>query len=189
MSSSTIAARDSHQRVYRMVIAGLLCAIGIVIPMFMPRVAIGPMSFTLASHVAIFIGMFISPSVSIVVCIGTTLGFFVTATPIIALRAASHIVFGIVGAYLLQKHPQLIEKPVSSLLFNMGLAVIHAVCEVLVVLPFFFMGTLFTAEQLTNGLTMSVFVLVGLGTLIHSMIDYTIAVIIWKPLRRVVRKA
>ena len=71
----------------------------------------------------------------------------------------------------------------------MGLAVIHAVCEVLVVLPFFFMGTLFTAEQLTNGLTMSVFVLVGLGTLIHSMIDYTIAVIIWKPLRRLVRKA
>ena len=58
-----------------MVLAGVLCAVGIVVPMFMPRIVLGPMSFTLASHVAVFLGMFISPAVAVAVCIGTTLGF------------------------------------------------------------------------------------------------------------------
>ena len=49
-------------RLYHMVLAGVLCAVGIVVPMFMPRIVLGPMSFTLASHVAVFLGMFISPA-------------------------------------------------------------------------------------------------------------------------------
>lgn len=42
-------------RLYHMVLAGVLCAVGIVVPMFMPRIVLGPMSFTLASHVAVFL--------------------------------------------------------------------------------------------------------------------------------------
>ena len=64
---------------------GTVC-IGIVVPMLMPKIVIGPMSFTLASHVAIFIAMFISPKLAAVVCLGTTLGFFMTTPVIIALR-------------------------------------------------------------------------------------------------------
>ena len=60
-------------RLYHMVLAGVLCAVGIVVPMFMPRIVLGPMSFTLASHVAVFLGMFISPAVAVAVCIGTCL--------------------------------------------------------------------------------------------------------------------
>ncbi len=114
-------------RLYHMVLAGVLCAVGIVVPMFMPRIVLGPMSFTLASHVAVFLGMFISPAVAVAVCIGTTLGFFLT-TPAIILS-----------------------------------------------------GALFTPEQLANGFVTSVVLLVGLGTLVHSMLDYSISILIWKP--------
>ena len=82
-----------NNKVFFLVLSGLLCAIGMVVPMFMPKIVLGPMSFTLASHVAVFLAMFISPIMAVAVCIGTTLGFFMTTPFIIALRAASHIVF------------------------------------------------------------------------------------------------
>ncbi len=52
---------------------------------------------------------------------------------------------------------------------NLGLAVLHALGEVLVVAPFFFSGYMFTPEQLSNGFIMSVIVLVGAGTVLHSV--------------------
>ena len=42
-------------------------------------------------------------------------------------------------------------------------------------------GALFTPEQLANGFVTSVVLLVGLGTVIHSMLDYSISILIWKP--------
>ena len=161
-------------RLYHMVLAGVLCAVGIVVPMFMPRIVLGPMSFTLASHVAVFLGMFISPAVAVAVCIGTTLGFFLTTPAIIALRAASHIVFAAIGAFYL-------KKPVASAIFNFVIALMHAAAEMIVVTPFFMSGALFTPEQLANGFVTSVVLLVGLGTVIHSMLDYSISILIWKP--------
>ena len=56
------------KNINQLVLAGVLCGIGIVVPMLMPKIVIGPMSFTLASHVAIFIAMFISPKLAAVVC-------------------------------------------------------------------------------------------------------------------------
>ena len=168
-------------RLYHMVLAGVLCAVGIVVPMFMPRIVLGPMSFTLARHVAVFLGMFISPAVAVAVCIGTTLGFFLTTPAIIALRAASHIVFAAIGAFYLKKHPDTIEKPVASAIFNFVIALMHAAAEMIVVTPFFMSGALFTPEQLANGFVTSVVLLVGLGTVIHSMLDYSISILIWKP--------
>ena len=101
----------TKNKLYHMVLAGILCAIGIVVPMFMPRIVLGPMSFTLASHVAVFLGMFISPAVAVAVCIGTTIGFFLTTPAIIALRAASHIVFAFIGAAYLKRNPDIINRP------------------------------------------------------------------------------
>ena len=74
-----------------MVVAALLCAIGIVIPMFAPKIVLEPASFTLASHVPIFIALFISPPVALAVSIGTTVGFLFAGFPIvIVLRALTH---------------------------------------------------------------------------------------------------
>ena len=51
-----------------MVLAALLSAIGILIPIIMPfKITIEPASFTLASHVPMFIAMYISPVVAIIV--------------------------------------------------------------------------------------------------------------------------
>jgi niacin transporter len=72
--------------------AALLIAIGFVIPVFSPvKILLEPASYTLASHVSIFIAMFISPFIAVVVSLGTTLGFLVGGfPPVIVLRAATH---------------------------------------------------------------------------------------------------
>jgi len=175
------SSRSSAKAIRNLALAGVLCAVGIVVPMFMPKVILGPMSFTLASHVAIFLAMFLSPGIAVAVCIGTTAGFFLTTPPIIALRAATHIIFALVGASLLKKFPDVIHKAVPSTVFNFVIALIHAVAEIAIVTPFFFMGKFFNPEQLANGFAASVLVLVGAGTVIHSMIDYCISILIWKP--------
>ena len=38
-----------HKNIYQLVLAGVLCAIGLVVPMVMPKVIIGPMSFILGA--------------------------------------------------------------------------------------------------------------------------------------------
>ena len=61
--------------VRHLTIAALLIGMGIVIPMVMPKIVIGPASFTLASHVPLFVAMFFSPGMAIAVALGTTFGF------------------------------------------------------------------------------------------------------------------
>ena len=106
-----------------------------------------------------------------------------TTPVIIALRAASHICFALLGAVLIRKIPEIIEKPLPSTGFNGGLAFVHALAEVAVVSPFFLAGSIFKPEQLADGYVMSVLVLVGVGTFLHSLIDYTVSIMLWKPVR------
>ena len=124
-----------HKNIYQLVLAGVLCAIGLVVPMVMPKVIIGPMSFTLGAHAAIFLAMFILPKVAAAVCLGTTMGFFVTTPLIIAARAATHIIFALVGALIIRRYPNIMESFVAGIGLNLGLAVLHALGEVLVVAP------------------------------------------------------
>ena len=64
----------SSQKLYRMVVAALLCAVGILIPMFSPiKIQLDPASFTLASHLALFLAMFVYHGVAVAVSVGTTL--------------------------------------------------------------------------------------------------------------------
>ncbi len=163
------------EALYKMTATALLIAIGIVIPMVFPKIPIEPMSFTLASHVAIFLGMFISPTVAIAVTIGTTVGFlFSGLSLIVVLRAASHIVFVIVGSLLLRKKPALIGSVWKSQIFSFGIGVIHAVCEMAVVSVFYF-GNHLTAAFYAQGFVRAVLLLVGVGTLVHSMVDFALA--------------
>ena len=169
-----------HKNVYQLVVASVLCAIGLLVPLVMPKIILGPMSFTLGAHVAIFLAMFISPKVATVVCLGTTLGFFMTTPFIIALRAASHLVFALIGAFLLKRMPELLDKPVSAIGFNLGIGVIHALGEVAVVTPFFISGSMFSDEMLHNGFFSSVVILIGAGTILHSFLDFSIYAVLWK---------
>lgn len=177
------------QKLYRLVVAGLLCAVAIVIPIFSPiRIQLEPASFTLASHVAIFIAMFISPTVAVAVNMGATLGFFLAGFPIVVVaRAASQVVFAFVGAKYIQKHSAIPNTPFApgTLLFSFMIGVLHAACEVIAVLPFYLSGSMTAYMQ--RGFFVGVFLLVGVGTVIHSMVDFTIAGIVWKPLKHVLR--
>lgn len=168
--------------VKRLTISALLIAMGIIIPMVMPRITIGPASFTLASHVPVFIAMFISPVVAIAVSLGTGFGFFLSATPIIALRALSHLIFAVIGAVILQKHPEILINKEGKFtllngklqLFNVGIGVIHFAAELVVVSVFYTMGNL-PGTYYTAGFMYSIFLLMGVGGLIHSLVDFSIA--------------
>ena len=106
-------------------IAALLIAIGILIPMISPlKIILEPASFTLASHVATMIAMFLSPGIAVAVAFGTAVGFMLGGFPlVVVLRAATHMIFSYVGAKYIQKHPEMAHDIKKSLLFSFVLGV------------------------------------------------------------------
>ncbi len=174
-----------HNSVMSITLAGLLCAIGIIIPMFAPKIVIEPASFTLASHVPVFIAMFISPTISIAVALLTSLGFLISGTPIIiVLRALTHIIFATLGALILKKNNNVLLTTKSAAIYSFFISLVHAIAEVVVVTLFYWGGNIAAYEE--KGYFFTVIVLVGIGTLIHSMIDFSIAVFVWKPLHHII---
>lgn len=138
-------------------IGAVLTAMAIIIPIqfgFL-RIIAGPFTATLASHVPMFVAMVINPTVAVMVGAGSTIGFLLTAPAVVAARAASHIVVGLVGAILIKRgKPMLATFAVA--------APIHAALEALAVIPF-------------GWTAYSVLVVTGVGTLIHHMVDAAIA--------------
>ncbi len=178
---------NRNNSLYRMVMAALLCAVGIAIPIVSPfKIFIPPAaSYTLASHVPIFIAMFISPLTAVAVALGTTLGFFLAGFPLpVYLRAFSHLIFVIVGAIWLKKHPETIYNKKESVLFCLVIGLIHGASEVLVLMPLYFGGSL-SAAIYQSGFFYYIVLLIGVGTMVHSSVDYVISVLIWRVLRQV----
>jgi len=164
--------------------SALLIAIGLIIPLFSPiRIRLDPASFTLASHVPIFIAMMISPGTALGVALGTTLGFFLSSPIVIAMPAGTQLLFALAGAYYLQKVPDLLEHPVQTRIFSLVIGIIHAAAEVAVVIPFYFNNNL-SAGFYDKGFFVSVVLLVGVGSVLHSMIDFEIALAIVKALSK-----
>lgn len=169
---------NTHKKIQTLTIAALLIAVGTVIPSFMPKVIVGPMSFTLASHVAVMIALFISPSVAISVALGTTLGFLMAGFPfVVVLRALSHVIWAFAGSIYIQKNPNIFEKPLKALQFNLFIAILHAIGEMVVVIPFYW-----GAGMDVQAFCYMVFGLVGIGTIIHSSVDFIISLVVWKAL-------
>ena len=156
-----------NQQVKHLAISGLLTAVGILIPVFMPfKVMLPSSTYTLASHVPVFIGMFISPQVAIMVALGTTFGFFLSFPPIVAARAFSHLSFAIPGALYLKKHK--LDSTKHKVLFNLVIALIHALGEFTVV-------SLLHIRGMNGQLLLNFFIFLGLGTIVHSVVDFVIA--------------
>ena len=179
----------NRQKLYLMVVSAMLCAISIAIPMFSPfKIILEPASFTLASHVAIFIAMFISPPVALSVAAGATIGFLLGGFPIVVvLRAASHLIFVLIGSLIIKKKPQILDKKLQLFVFAVIISLIHAVSEVLVVMPFYF-GNQMPGGYYANSFLFTVIGLVGLGTVVHSMVDFAIARLVWAPIRKTAQK-
>lgn len=168
---NTIKTRD-------MVISALLIAIGILIPMiftaFPFRIVVGPYSATLMAHVPVIIAMFISPITAIFTAVGTTIGFFFTAPLVVAVRAASHILFAILGAIFIKKGMKAI--PVCVLI-----GIVHALLEALVVLAFFALGASTPKEGYS---IISMTLITAVGTFAHHCIDFAIAYAVAKALSK-----
>ena len=142
--------------IYRnLTITALLMALAIMIPIVMPlKVVIPPASYTVASHVPIFLAGF---------------------PLIIVMRAATHIFFALFGAWYLKNHMEVLSNALSFVTFNFVCAIIHAVGEVVACLLFY------TTTTLPNiDLMYVVFVLVGGGAFVHSMVDGYISLYIYK---------
>ena len=177
----------SHS-IYRLTVAALLCAVGIMIPMVMPvpfKIYIPPMSFTLASHVAIFLAMCISPAVALAVSIGTTIGFVFSSLPVdVWLRALSHVVWAVGGALWLKKFPNTFYNKVSNVAFCLVLALIHGFLELCVVFGLYLGGLAGMQEKFSEGGFVAIVLLVGLGTVVHSCVDYAVSYLVWLPIRK-----
>lgn len=121
-----------NDRIKQMVYAALLTALAIIIPVqfgFL-RVYIPPFSATLAAHVPMFIAMFISPMVTIVVGVGSTIGFVFAGLGMpVVLRAATHILVGYVGAKIINKSNNFTKAALIT-------APLHGLAEMIVVIPF-----------------------------------------------------
>ena len=168
---------NTHKKIYTLTLSAILIAIGTVVPLFMPKIIIGPMSFTLGSHVAVMVALFISPSVACSVALGTTLGFLIAGFPfIVVLRALTHVIWAFVGGCYAKKHAKIFESTSQTFLFNLSMALLHAVGEMLVVIPFYF-GTMDV-----QSFVYMVLGLVGLGTVVHSCVDFMISLVVWKVL-------
>ena len=172
---------NTQKKTQFMTLTALLTAIAILIPLVMPfKIVIPPASYTLGSHVAIFIAMFLSPWMAIFVIVASSIGFLLAGYPIvIVLRAFSHIFFGTLGAFYLQKHPQTLDNKKSSLIFNFVLGLVHAIAEVFACIIFYAS----TGTDLKN-MFYVLFVLVGFGTIVHSMVDYYLALAVYKALKK-----
>lgn len=160
----------TSSRTLQLTSSAILTAVAILIPMVMPiKIVIGPASYTLGSHIPIVMAMFLSPLVAFAVSIGSTLGFLMAGFPIIIVfRALSHILFASAGAMYLEKRQGVFSQGWKRQLFSFFINVIHGLAEVVVV---YFM-TAFGQQNLDANFMYTLFVLVGIGTIIHGMIDF-----------------
>ena len=176
---------NRNYTIYRLVLSALLVAVGIIIPMTFPKVTLPLMSFTLASHVAIFLAIFLSPGAALIVSLGTTLGFFLSGLPLeVTLRALSHVVFAIVGALWLKKQPMLLHKKGGTVAFCLVLNVIHGVMELIVISTLYLGGFQRVVNNFSEAGYMAIILLVGLGTVIHGSVDFIISYAVWQPLKK-----
>lgn len=90
-------------------LGGLLTAIAFVIPfafrgtplqLFIPGLQY---SATFASHVPSMLAILVSPAAAAMVGLGSAIGFAITLNVVIGARAATHAVWGVVGALLVRR--------------------------------------------------------------------------------------
>jgi niacin transporter len=87
-------------------------------------------SATLASHVPVMLSIVVGPSVAAMVGFASTLGFLLTLGPVVAARAATHILFGVTAAIAVRRG---LSYPKALFLVALPL---HSIPEGLVVIPF-----------------------------------------------------
>ncbi|NLN40789.1 MAG: ECF transporter S component [Clostridiales bacterium] len=148
------------------VIGGMLTGLAIMIPLILggtPLMIVIPPGFiaTIASHLPSMLAMAISPGVAIMVGVGSALGFTLRVSALVGARALTHAVFGGIGALAYRK-----GMPFWAVLLIT--APIHALSEALILLPFLGFH--------------QAFVVTGIGTAIHHLIDSAVTITVYHSL-------
>ncbi len=164
-----------------MVVAALLTSLSILIPNVFPTLQLGPFSATFASHLPTIISIFISPVVALATAFGSLIGFAIkcASMPWIITRAAMHIPFAMLGVYMLKK---------NSNIYLMGFVtmVVHALLEIVAVLPFLSIMPMTAKTMSLFGMEISVgwVSVIFFGTMIHHAIDFAITLAIIPALKK-----
>ncbi|WP_034849429.1 hypothetical protein [Clostridium hydrogeniformans] len=161
-----------NNKITKMVFTALFAALAIIIPVSFGflKIIIGPFTATLASHVPMFLSMYLSPASAAVVGLGSTLGFMYTGLPLVVVfRAASHIIVGALGGILVErgfeyKKVVLITAPV------------HGLLEGLAVIPFFGLDLYY------------ILVVTVIGSIAHHCADGVISAALLKALSKALRR-
>jgi niacin transporter len=167
--SNTASVEGETMKTRDLVLAGLLTAISLLIPLVFRgwlQIAVPAIGFsaTLASHVPTMLAMAIGPWVAVAAGLGSAFGFLITLGPIVASRAFTHAVWGLIGA--------LAVRGGWPLLWALGLTLpIHALGEGAVV------------WVATNSLQAGA-VVTG-TTMLHHTLDGAITLSVFAALRRV----
>jgi niacin transporter len=123
------------RRSIQVALGGLFTALALAIPLGFRGVlqftipAVG-YSATLASHVPVMLSILLGPLIAAFVGFGSTIGFLMTLGPVVGARAATHVLWGLLGALAMKK-----GMSFSKVLFILALP-LHAITEGLVVIPF-----------------------------------------------------
>lgn len=161
----------------KLTITALLTALAIVIPMVMPiKVVMPPFSATLASHTPLIIAMFVSPASAIITSLGSAIGFLFSLGPVVSARAAMHVLFTFAGAVMIKKR----KNFYLTLLVTLVLHTISDMGIVWVIANMFGMGSILKDQAMDL-----VQWVIAIGTSIHHVVDYALAMVVVMPLSKV----
>ena len=147
------------------VLAAMLTALSMLITFSPFKLPVPqPFSVTLGSHVPTMIAMFINPIVTILTVIGSCVGFAIsTSNPVIVVRAGCHLIFSLVGWYMIKK------RGMNIFFVIVATSLFHAFSEAVSV--YFLTPIIFSDKAgMEYGLAVTAFI----GTLFHHYVDTAI---------------
>ncbi len=146
------------------VLAAMLTAISMLITFLPFKLVVGPFSVTPGSHVPTMIAAFINPTVAILTVVGSCIGFFIsTGNILIVIRAATHIVFALLGLFMI-RHRVLKNYALNLILIVVITSLIHAGLEAIVV---GWLTPLIAPEKMTDTIVVFTFSV----TIFHHLVD------------------
>jgi len=159
-------------------LSGILTGMSIMWIAIMPvYIDLGMWSFTLFSHIFIFIALLIDPVTAILVTVGTVLGFFFKGASVpVLMRAGSHIIFVLYAAFFLEYVK--VDRLFKLIIFVLSTAIVHALFEALAVILAISLGVYATVPNATAiwGVTFG-------ATIAHSIIDTLAALAVFSAIR------
>lgn len=167
----------NKRKTIEITLTALLTAIAVFIPLFMPiKVVMPPFTATLASHAPLMVAMFISPFSAVFVSCASALAFLPSFGPIVMVRAFMHIFFVWVGAVMIRKNRNIYLVLIVTL-------ILHTLSDMLTV---YVIASIAGFAEVLKGQAMSfVQYIIGVGTSVHHIVDFAVALLVYVPLRKV----